>query len=84
MMSGRTEEEINCRLALLPTVLQSLDRQIQVALVENDCEELDSFPIDKDGWEILAEKCGFSVGKLNKVRNLLTPLQKQQTQPQGK
>ena len=71
------EEEINRRLAFLPAVLQSLDRQVKVALVRNDCEDLNSFPTTEHGWEILANTCGFSVGNLNKVRNLVTPLQNQ-------
>ena len=71
-MSESEEEEINLKLALLPAVLHSLDRQVKVALVYNDCVDLESFPTSEHGWEILRENCKFSVGKLNKLRNLLT------------
>ncbi len=74
-MSGNTEEEINRRLALLP-VLESLDRQVKVALVENGCYETMRFPTTEQSWDRLAEKCGFDEGTLNLVRNLLAPLQK--------
>ncbi len=86
MMSDSTEEEINRRLALLPAVLHSLDRQIKVALVQNDYIELDSFPIDKDGWETLKADCNIkSNGILNTVKTPITLIQKiQQTQTQGR
>ncbi len=79
MMSDTSEEEINRRLALLPSVLQSLDRQVKVALVQNGCYETLRFPTtDERSWERLGEKCGFDVGTLNLVRNLLNPHQSQQ------
>ena len=79
MMSDSAEEEINRRLTLLPAVLHSLDRQIKVALVQNDYIELDSFPIDKDGWETLEADCNInSNGILNTVKNPITLLQNQQ------
>ena len=85
IMSASTEKEINRRLTLLPTVLQSLDHQIKVALVQNDYIELDSFPIDKDGWETLEADCNInSNGILNTVKNPITFLQNQQTRPEGK
>ncbi len=38
-----------------------------------------SFPSTERGWDKFAEKCALSVGKLNEVRNLVTPLQKKPT-----
>ncbi len=78
MMSNISEEEINRRLALLPTVLQSLDHQVKVALVQNGCYETIRFPTTERSWERLAEKCGFDEGTLNLVRNLVNPPQFQQ------
>ena len=74
-MSGNTEEEINHRLTLLPAVLESLDRKVKVALVQNGCYEPMRFPTTEPSWVRLAEKCGFDEGTLNLVRNLLSPLQ---------
>ena len=78
MMSNISEEEISRRLALLPTVLQSLDHQVKVALVQNGCYETIRFPTTERSWERLAEKCGFDEGTLNLVRNLVNPPQSQQ------
>ena len=77
MMSYNGEKEITRRLALLPAVFQSIDHQVKVALLRNDCEDLDSFPTTERGWQRLAEKCRFDEGTLNRVRNLVTPLQNQ-------
>ncbi len=78
MMSDTSEEEINRRLALLPSVLQSLDLQVKVTLVQNGCYETLRFPTTERSWETLGEKCGFDVETLNLVRNLLNPHQSQQ------
>ena len=66
------------RLALLPAVLQPLDRQVKVALVQNGCYETMRFPTTERSWEIPAEKCAFDEGTLNHVRNLVNPPQSQQ------
>ena len=88
MMSDSAEEEINRRLALLPTVLQSLDRKVKVALVQNDFEELDSFPTTEHDWDKLGRLCNLFGGNLVKVKNRITALQTQspplQTSPPGK
>ncbi len=76
-MMSYSAEEVNRRLALWPAVFQSIDRQVKVALVRNDCKDLDSFPTTERGWERLAEKCGFDEGTLNLVRNVVTPFQYQ-------
>ncbi len=36
---------------------------------------LDNFPTTERGWERLGEKCGFSEGKLNKLRNRISRIQ---------
>ncbi len=79
-------EEIDRRLNRLNTILGSLDDQpLKLALVRNHYVELDSFPIDADGWATLKAECNIkTTAKLNSVKNLITPLQNQQTQQTGK
>ncbi len=78
-------EEIDRRLNRLNTILGSLDDQpLKLALVRNHYVELDSFPIDTDGWVELANLCNCKGGKLNQVKTRITPLQNQQTQQTGK
>ena len=72
------------RLSCLNTILGSLDEALKLALVRNHYVELDSFPIDADGWVELANLCNCRGGKLNQVKTRITPLQNQQTQPPGK
>ena len=76
------KKEIKNRMESLPSVLHSLDKEIKIALVKKDYLALNSFPTDELGWERLRVNCGFSDGKLNLVKNRITPLQRHQ--PQGK
>ncbi len=78
-------EEIDRRLNRLNTILGSLDDQpLKLALVRNHYVELDSFPVDADGWVELSRLCNCYGGRLNQVKTRILPLQNQQTQAQGK
>ena len=73
-------EEIDRRLGSLNNILGSLDEPLKRALVRYHYVELDSFPIDADGWVELANLCNCRGGKLNKVKTRIIQLQNQQTQ----
>ena len=61
-----------------PTPLLDLSPEMKIALVKNDYVELSSFPTSNSGWEDLRTDCGFTNGKRNAVKNLISPLQPQQ------
>ncbi len=69
-----TEEEL-AKIGRLPAPLQDLSPEIKIALVNNDCVELDTYPTTDSGWDTLRIACGFSIGKCNLVRNRISPLQ---------
>ncbi len=75
-----TEEEIAtfaARIGKLPDALQDLSLELKIALVKHDYVELSSFPTSDSGWEELRTDCGFTKGKRNTVKNLISPLQQQ-------
>lgn len=78
-------EEIDRRLNRLNTILGSLDDPtLKRNLVLMDYVELINFPTDSEGWATLKAECNIkTTAKFNSVKNLITPLQHQQTQHQG-
>jgi hypothetical protein len=68
-------EEILAKFGDLPVPLQDLSPEMKIALVNNDCVELDSYPTTDSGWDALRIACGFSIGKCNLVRNRISLLQ---------
>ena len=75
-----TEEEkaildLEAKINNLPAPLQTLSREIKVALAKNDYVELECFPTSDFGWERLCTNCKFSDGNCNRVRNRISPLQ---------